>query len=195
MVEPLAAIAGADTPSVNFAQPMAVGVQQFMIMKQLVSAVAHVRNEGPVAVDTRQAPGGAKRKGGLRFGCMEYDCVKDVGTTVLLKQQLNSDKHRQKLPICLACGLTQTKPVVVDIRCAGCGSSGTGAFGVAFVPFTFVSIIAALATVGVSVHLKCTHSLPREELPRVGVDGTPASIDIQYVDISSIECVNREEAP
>jgi hypothetical protein len=119
--------------------------------------------------------------------------VKDVGTTVLLKHQLNSDKHKQKLPICLACGLTQTKPVVVDIRCAGCGAAGTGAFGVAFVPFTFVSIIAALATVGISVHLRCIHSVPPGDMPRAGPEGPPASIDMPHVDISTIECIDRRE--
>ncbi len=79
------------------------GIAFYMKLDHMVANKIQTRGRGPVALLTKQPTEGRSKKGGLRLGEMEQQCLMAHGASLTLNERFNSDDV--SLPICSKCGL------------------------------------------------------------------------------------------
>ena len=79
------------------------GISYYMKLDHMVKDKIHARSKGPVTLLTKQPTEGRSKKGGLRLGEMEQQCMLGHGAAMVLNERFSSDNTL--LPICTKCGL------------------------------------------------------------------------------------------
>jgi DNA-directed RNA polymerase subunit B len=99
-----------------------IGSAFYQKLDHLVSNKMHARSRGPITLLTKQPTEGKSKKGGLRLGEMEKDCLIAQGASLVLKERFDSDKTR--VPICKDCGLLAIHDRAKNRKfCPVCGGS------------------------------------------------------------------------
>ncbi len=79
------------------------GMSFYLKLDHMVANKLHARSRGPVTLLTRQPTEGRAKRGGLRLGEMEQQCLVAHGSALTLKERFDSDQST--IPICQSCGM------------------------------------------------------------------------------------------
>ena len=106
----------------KYRQDILIGNVFYQKLDHLVSNKIYARSRGPVALLTKQPTEGKSKRGGLRLGEMEKDCLIAHGASLLLKERFDVDKTT--VFICKECGLPAIYDRIKDKKfCPVCGES------------------------------------------------------------------------
>ena len=106
----------------QFIAQIFIGSVFYQKLDHLVSNKIHARSRGPITLLTKQPTEGKSKKGGLRLGEMEKDCLIAQGASLVLKERFDSDKTI--VPVCKECGLIAIHDRVKNKKiCPVCGES------------------------------------------------------------------------
>jgi len=98
------------------------GITYYMKLDHMVTDKMYARSRGPVTLLTKQPTEGKAKKGGLRLGEMEQQCILGHGAALTLKERFDSDKTY--IYICKKCGLMATFDVTKNkAYCSVCKGS------------------------------------------------------------------------
>jgi DNA-directed RNA polymerase II subunit RPB2 len=81
------------------------GVCYYQRLRHMVIDKIHVRSRGGTCGLTRQPYEGRSKGGGLRFGCMERDCISALGLSGFLKDRMVEQSDETEVGFCKICGL------------------------------------------------------------------------------------------
>jgi DNA-directed RNA polymerase subunit B' len=100
------------------------GISYYLKLDHMVADKIHARSRGPVTLLTKQPTEGRAKRGGLRLGEMEQQCLIAHGAALALKERFDSDKT--SVPICTKCGLIAIHDVIKNRNsCPVCKDSET----------------------------------------------------------------------
>ncbi|KAF2858486.1 beta and beta-prime subunits of DNA dependent RNA-polymerase [Piedraia hortae CBS 480.64] len=125
-------------------------------LKHMVQDKMHARAKGPVQLLTRQPVEGRAKKGGLRLGEMERDCLIAYGTSQLLLERLMYSSDAHEVEICDVCG-----NMGYHNWCQTCRSSR--AMAKVTIPYAAKLLIQELISMGVRATLKLEDEFPLED--------------------------------
>ncbi len=130
-----------------------MGVIYYQKLHHMVANKLHSRSRGPVQILTRQPTEGRSRKGGLRFGEMERNCLIGHGTAMVIKDRLLDQSDGTTEFICgnEDCGHIAILDSNGELRCPVCGEKSD--IHQIQTSFAFKLLMDELRSLGVTMRL------------------------------------------
>jgi len=130
-----------------------MGVIYYQKLHHMVANKLHSRSRGPVQILTRQPTEGRSRKGGLRFGEMERNCLIGHGTAMVIKDRLLDQSDGTTEYICgnPDCGHIAILDSNGELRCPVCGEKSD--IHQIQTSFAFKLLMDELRSLGVTMRL------------------------------------------
>ncbi|MFP4142097.1 MAG: DNA-directed RNA polymerase subunit B [Thermoplasmata archaeon] len=130
-----------------------MGVIYYQKLHHMVANKLHSRSRGPVQILTRQPTEGRSRKGGLRFGEMERNCLIGHGTAMVIKDRLLDQSDGTTEYICgnEDCGHIAILDSNGELRCPVCGEKSD--IHQIQTSFAFKLLMDELRSLGVTMRL------------------------------------------
>ncbi len=98
------------------------GISYYLKLDHMVANKIHARSRGPVTILTKQPTEGRAKRGGLRLGEMEQQCLVAHGAAMVIKERFDSDEV--DVPICKHCGLLAVFDRIKNkTTCLSCNST------------------------------------------------------------------------
>ncbi len=128
------------------------GIVYYERLEHLVSKKIRARSRGPVQILTRQPTEGRARKGGLRIGVMERDCLIAHGASMLLQERFMDESDESLQYVCTKCGsIAVENQIKGEKYCEACGSNDVERVKMSY---TFKLMLNELKSIGIKPKLK-----------------------------------------
>jgi len=129
-----------------------VGVIYYERLEHLVSKKIRARSTGPVQILTRQPTEGRSRKGGLKIGVMERDCLVTHGASMLLQERFMDESDESIQYVCTKCGsIAMEDQIKGEKYCEACGSNDVERVKMSY---TFKLLLNELKSMGIKPKIK-----------------------------------------
>jgi DNA-directed RNA polymerase subunit B len=138
-------------------QDVAVGIIYYLRLHHLASEKIFSRARGPIQLFNKQPTEGKSKKGGLRFGEMERDCLIRYGASALLRDRFRDETDTANLKLCLDC----QRPFFGNAKnkCLMCDSEQIGQIETTA---SFILLLKELLSIGIKINLETTNKNPEE---------------------------------
>lgn len=128
------------------------GIVHMQVLKHMVSDKINVRSTGPVQSVMRCPPEGRSKKGGVKIGTMEKDCLIANGVSNIILDRMCLSSSKYVTTICVLCGIIETfNPQKSDRECRVCKKPGVMVNIV--MPYSFKVIIQEMMSLGIIIRL------------------------------------------
>lgn len=128
------------------------GIVHMQVLKHMVSDKINIRSTGPVQSVMRCPTEGRSKKGGVKIGTMEKDCLIANGVSNIILDRMCLSSSKYVTTICVLCGIIETfNPLKSEKRCRVCRKDNTMVNIV--MPYSFKVIVQEMMSLGIVIRL------------------------------------------
>jgi len=127
------------------------GIVHMQVLKHMVSDKINARATGPVQSVMRCPTEGRAKKGGVKIGTMEKDCLIANGATHVVLDRMCLSSSKYVTTVCKVCGIIETYNSTKNARCRACQMDGVMVS--ILIPYSFKVVAQELMALGICMRI------------------------------------------